>query len=170
MSAPTANCNAAPLQSGAIAPLLRPRRRSGKHAVPVQGVMTASPRPQEFIRPILIVEDDYLLAELLAEVLTFENCVADIASNGMEALDKLRTTEYEAIICDLMMPRVDGRALYEETVRSYPHLEHKFLFITGALAGRSGLTDFIHPTGNSLLLKPFDPDQFRAALRELLDR
>ncbi|NQU09482.1 response regulator [bacterium] len=132
--------------------------------------MTATPHSGEYIHPVLIVEDDYRLAELLAEVLTFENCVADIAGNGMEALDKLRTAEYEAIICDLMMPRVDGRAFYEETVRLFPYLQYKFLFITGAAASRSGLTDFIYATGNSLLLKPFEPGDFRTALRELLSR
>jgi DNA-binding response OmpR family regulator len=127
-------------------------------------------RPQEYFRPVLIVEDDYYLAELLSEVLTFDNCVAEIAANGMEALDKVRGAHYEAIICDLMMPRVDGEAFYKEVARLYPYLAHRFLFITGAASTRIGLTDFIYATGNPLLLKPFEPAEFRAALKEVLRR
>jgi CheY-like chemotaxis protein len=122
--------------------------------------MPKSTHPVEYIHRVLVVEDDYQLAELLSEVLTYENCTADIAANGMEALDSLRGADYEVVVCDLMMPRVDGEALYNEAVRQYPYLADKFLFITGNPARRGGLTDFIHRTGNTL----------RAALKELFER
>lgn len=127
-------------------------------------------RPKDFIRPVLVVEDDHDLADLLAEVLTYENCTADVASNGMEALERLRGADYEAVICDLMMPRFDGEALYREVARHYPHLADRFLFITGNAARRGGLTDYIYSTGNTILEKPFEMEQLRAALQELFRR
>jgi CheY-like chemotaxis protein len=127
-------------------------------------------RPIQLIRHVLVVEDDYELADVLAEVLTHENCVPDHASNGMEALSKLRSTHYDAIICDLMMPRVDGQAFYGQVAKDYPYLANQFLFITGQASRKAGLTDFITRTGNALLEKPFDIDQFRAALQELFVR
>jgi len=127
-------------------------------------------RPVQIIRHVLVVEDDYELADVLAEVLTHENCVSEHASNGMEALGKLRSTDYDAIICDLMMPRVDGQAFYNQVAKDYPHLAERFLFVTGQASRKAGLTDFITRTGNALLEKPFDIDEFRAALQELLAR
>lgn len=132
--------------------------------------MAEPERRKEYINRVLVVEDDYELAELLREVLTYENCTAEVASNGMEAMEKLRGADYEAIICDLMMPRVDGEALYNEVTRQYPYLSERFLFITGQAVRKSGLTDFIHRTGNRLLEKPFEVDELRAALKELFHR
>jgi two-component system, cell cycle sensor histidine kinase and response regulator CckA len=127
-------------------------------------------RTVQIIRHVLIVEDDYELADVLSEVLTHENCVPDHAPNGMEALSKIRSTHYDAIICDLMMPRVDGKAFFDQVIKDYPHLSDQFLFITGQSARQAGLTDFIMRTGNALLEKPFNIDEFRAALQELLTR
>ena len=127
-------------------------------------------RSVQLIRHVLVVEDDYELADVLAEVLTHENCVPDHAPNGMEALTKIRSTHFDAVICDLMMPRVDGRAFYDQVAKEYPYLADHFLFITGQASAKAGLTEFISRTGNALLEKPFDIEQFRAALRELFDR
>ena len=69
---------------------------------------------------VLVVDDDHDLAELLREVLTYDNCEVDIATNGMEAMDRLRTGEYDVVVCDLMMPRVDGEVLYNDVVRQIP--------------------------------------------------
>ena len=132
--------------------------------------MTESQPPVQQMRLVLVVEDDLQLADLLAEVLVYENCTPDVVSNGMEALDKVRTTSYDAIICDLMMPRVDGQALYEEVTREMPYMADKFLFITGQASHKGGLSDFISQTGNRLLEKPFEMDDLRSALREVFDR
>lgn len=127
------------------------------------------PRAQ-IIPRVLVVEDDNQLAEILGEVLTYENCTADLSGNGIEALDKLRSADYDAVICDLMMPRLDGKALYREVIKEFPHLAEKFLFITGQASHHAGFSDFVLHTGNTLLEKPFDIELFRTALREMLAR
>ncbi|HUJ73028.1 MAG TPA: response regulator [Verrucomicrobiae bacterium] len=119
---------------------------------------------------VLVVDDDYDLAQLLREVLTYENCEAEIATNGMEALDCLRTGDYEAVICDLMMPRIDGQALYDEVVRDFPHLANRFLFVTGQASRKAGFSDFVSRTGNQIIEKPFDIQALRLAVRELFQR
>jgi CheY-like chemotaxis protein len=132
--------------------------------------MATPSKPQMVMRPVLVVEDDHELAELLREVLTYENCAVDVAGNGLEALDKLRTANYDAVVCDLMMPVMDGQTLYKETCDRLPYLADRFLFVTGQASARAGMSDFIFRTGNRLLEKPFEIDQLRAALRELLSR
>jgi len=132
--------------------------------------MPETPRPVQIVHRILVVEDDYELASLLNEVLIRENLTPEIAGNGMEALEELQTTDYQAVICDLMMPRIDGEALYREAAERYPYLASRFLFITGEASHHAGFADFVYRSGCSLLEKPFDIEQLRAALKEMLAR
>ena len=119
---------------------------------------------------VLVVDDDHDQAELLREVLTFENCEVEVASNGMEALDRLRTGEYEAILCDMVMPRVDGETLYNDVVRDFPHLANRFLFVTGQSSRMARFCDSVTRAGNYVIEKPFDIQALRAAIRDTLSR
>ena len=132
--------------------------------------MAEAKRTEQIMRRVLVVDDDYDLARLLREVLTYENCEAEIATNGMEAMDSLRTGDYDAVICDLMMPRVDGEALYTEAVQDFPHLTNRFLFVTGQASRKAGFTDFVSRTGNHFIEKPFDIQALRQAIRELFQQ
>ncbi len=126
--------------------------------------------PIQIVRHVLIVEDDFELADVLAEVLTHENCTSEHASNGMEALSKLRGANFDAVICDLMMPRVSGEAFYHQVAKDFPYLSDRFLFVTGHASRQAGLADFIARTGNTLLGKPFDIEPLRVALRDVFAR
>ena len=132
--------------------------------------MAEPSRPTQVVHRVLVVEDDYELADLLSEVLTYENYTADLAANGMEALEKLRGADYEAIICDLMMPLMDGETFYNQATKQFPYLADRFLFITSQASRRGGFADFVFRTGNSLLEKPLEMEKLRAALKELLQR
>jgi two-component system cell cycle sensor histidine kinase/response regulator CckA len=122
------------------------------------------------MRRVLVVDDDYDLAQLLREVLTYDNCEVEIATNGMEAMDLLHTSEFDAVICDLMMPRVDGEALYNDVVRQFPFLADRFVFVTGQASLKAGFSDFVGRTGNALIEKPFDLAAFRAAVQDAIRR
>lgn len=126
--------------------------------------------PKRVVHRVLVVDDDHDLAELLREVLTYENCEVDIAVNGMEAMEQLHARDYEAILCDLMMPRVDGEALYSDVTRQFPYLGDRFLFITGQASRKAGFSDFIYRTGNYLIEKPFEIQELRRAIREIFQR
>ena len=119
---------------------------------------------------VLVVDDDHDLAELLREVLTYENCEVEVAPNGMEAMERLHAGDYEAILCDLMMPRMDGEALYGEVSQQFPYLADRFLFVTGQASRKAGFSDFIYRTGNHLIEKPFEIQELRRAVCELFQR
>ncbi len=136
----------------------------------VSSAMNETTRPRQVMRRVLVVDDDYDLAQLLREVLTFDNCEVDIATNGMEAMDRLRAEEYDAVVCDLMMPRVDGEVLYNDVVRQYPFLANRFIFVTGQASRKAGFSDFVERTGNYLIEKPFDLTAFRAAVQDTVQR
>src|SRR5438477_3866077 len=60
-------------------------------------------------KKILIVEDDYILAESLSLILSGEGYMVAIAPNGSEALQRLRSPERpHLILLDLMLPQMDG--------------------------------------------------------------
>ena len=132
--------------------------------------MTETPIPQRITHRVLVVDDDYDLAELLREVLTYENCDVQTASNGVEAMNCLYAGDYALVLCDLMMPRMDGQALYDNVVREFPHLAECFVFITGQASNKNGFIDFVERTGNRLLEKPFDMQELRRVVCEILPR
>ena len=60
---------------------------------------------------ILVVEDEQDLNRILAKTLTAEGYSVDACFDGMEALDYLEGAEYDAVVLDVMMPRMDGFSL-----------------------------------------------------------
>jgi CheY-like chemotaxis protein len=65
-------------------------------------------------RPVLIVEDDADLREMMAQLLTLEGYHIDTAANGREALEYLNEAPRpDVILLDLMMPKLDGFGVIE---------------------------------------------------------
>ena len=60
------------------------------------------------LKAILVVDDDQQLASALQWILADENFLVDIAFDGEEAILKVKAHEYDAVICDLMMPKLRG--------------------------------------------------------------
>ena len=63
---------------------------------------------------VLVVDDHAITREPLARLLRIEGFEASVASNGFEALDKIRSSPPDIILLDLMMPKMDGVALLTE--------------------------------------------------------
>jgi CheY-like chemotaxis protein len=72
------------------------------------------------MRKILLVEDDDVLRETYATILSTEPYLLDAAANGREALDKCNVTTYDLILLDLMMPVLDGVGFLEKFVPASP--------------------------------------------------
>jgi len=71
---------------------------------------------------ILVVDDEQLLRDLLAKILTREGYRADTAVDGVEALEKLSQNRYHLIVSDIRMPRLNGFELLKEVKQKYPEL------------------------------------------------
>lgn len=59
-------------------------------------------------RKALVVDDDVAIRQLVSKVLEREQFVVDRAGDGADAIDKLQYNEYNLVLLDLNMPRVDG--------------------------------------------------------------
>jgi CheY-like chemotaxis protein len=115
-------------------------------------------------RPILLVEDDRDIREILAETLEEEGFDVVTAENGRMALDEIRGTSSSpsAILLDLMMPVMDGYAFLEERRRD-PALAS----IPVAIITAGDRVDMERIGGIPILAKPIDVPQLIRVLRDL---
>lgn len=110
--------------------------------------------------PILIVEDDPVIRELLLDLLEIEGFTAIAVENGVEALRSVRQNEPALILLDLNLPLLDGEAVLRELQRT--EVEVPVLLMTADPRGRllsasRGISGFIP--------KPFDVDDLIVAIR-----
>src|SRR4051794_29134325 len=106
------------------------------------------------LRAVLVVDDDKQLASALQWILADENFLVDVAFDGEEALLKVKAHDYDAIICDLKMPRLQGDEFYLRAKEIRPALADRFIFITG-FAADSNIALFFNKHDVKYLVKPF---------------
>ncbi|MGD1850113.1 MAG: response regulator transcription factor [Cyanophyceae cyanobacterium] len=116
---------------------------------------------------ILIIDDDPNLILLVKDYLEFHGYVVTTASNGLEALKILDDMVPDMIICDVMMPEMDGYSLVK-SVRQNPKtnwIPVLFLSAKGQSQDRvRGLT-----TGADIyMVKPFEPEELVAQVESSL--
>lgn len=116
---------------------------------------------------ILVVEDDARLAEMLTEALTDCQYVVDRASDGEMAWDWVRGQEYDAIVLDLTLPKLDGISFCQRL------RQHNAALPVLMLTARDTIADKI--TGldagaDDYVVKPFDLQELMARIRALLRR
>ena len=116
---------------------------------------------------VLLVEDERALAAAVADALTEAGLEVDQASDGEEALARIREKTYDAIVCDLKMPRVDGMTFYRAIAAATPTLARRVIFVTGDVAGTDA-ERFFEESGCRWLAKPFRLGDLLRAVREAL--
>ena len=81
---------------------------------------------------ILVVDDQPLVAALIADLLALEGYEVETAKNGREALEKIAGRSYDLILSDLQMPELDGVGFYHELERQRPSLLPRLAFVSGS--------------------------------------
>ena len=61
---------------------------------------------------VLIVDDEILIRNIIKEYCHNEGYITDEAEDGLEAIEKVKNNNYDIIILDLMMPKLDGYSCY----------------------------------------------------------
>ncbi|MBN1610190.1 MAG: hybrid sensor histidine kinase/response regulator [Polyangiaceae bacterium] len=109
------------------------------------------------IARILIVDDDRLVARSLARALRPHK--TEIASGGRAALDRLcdEPDGFDAVLCDVVMPDMDGVELFRLVREKHPTAAGKFIFVTGAATSQAqAFLDGIH---HPRVHKPVHPEE-----------
>ena len=123
--------------------------------------------PEVWRKKILVVEDFEPIAEFLKTLLTDDGAV-EIARDGAEGLEKIKSTYFDAIISDVDMPRMDGIEFYKEASVSAPEIGGLFLFYTSDISQERKA--FFEQHGLRFLQKPASIEDIKQAFHEIFKR
>ena len=116
---------------------------------------------------ILIIDDEKAIRKTLSEILSFEGFVIDEAADGAEGVKKIKDNNYDCILCDIKMPKMDGMEVLEQSKELKPDIP--FIVISGhgnietaVEAVKKGAFDFIS--------KPPDLNRLLITIRNAMDK
>lgn len=120
-------------------------------------------------RSVLIVDDEEFVRQLMQEVLRrCFSCRIEIASDGEEAVEKLRSESFDLVLTDIRMPRLDGLQLRRWIAEHRPELAERVIFVTGNAGTLDLDTGLDRVTGTTVIRKPFTVDAVVGACRPYL--
>ena len=116
---------------------------------------------------LLYAEDEAAMSEAVADILTFHKYSVDVVDNGQDALDYAKTEEYDGIILDIMMPRMDGLTVLRKLRSEGNHTPVLLLTAKAEVADRIEGLDL---GADDYLPKPFVMEELLARVRVMLRR
>jgi CheY-like chemotaxis protein len=112
---------------------------------------------------VLLAEDNEATCTLITALLQNEFSV-DIASDGNEAIEKVKHRQYAAILLDLLMPVADGYSVLDFLSQERPEVLARVLVVTASLSAREMQRVRAYKV-NGLVAKPFEVDALYNAVR-----
>jgi len=128
---------------------------------PARGPATLAP-----VSRILVVDDEPDVAEFVELVLRAEGHEVETVHSGRAALARLARDTYDLIVCDLHMPEVDGREIYQ-VIQHRPAPRPPVLFVSG-YHDSDEYESFLRAGRLPALAKPFTVDALRESVGRLL--
>ena len=116
---------------------------------------------------LLLVDDDALIVELLLVRLQAQGYEVRTAENGEVAYEAAQAFAPHVIICDVVMPKVDGPTFCRRMRAE--HNDVPFLFLTAKCQPRDKV-EVLSAGADDYLVKPFDPQELNARLTAILRR
>lgn len=113
---------------------------------------------------VLIVDDNDATCTLVSAILHREFAV-EVASDGSEAVEKLKSRDYSAILLDIRMPVLDGYGVLEFIKTHRPELFSSTLVVTGALSARELERVRAYPVCG-VVAKPFEVETLLSVVRQ----
>jgi CheY-like chemotaxis protein len=117
-------------------------------------------------RRVLIVDDDPDIRLLLATALRQKALIIEEATDGREAIERLKQNAYSVVLLDLMMPHVDGLSVLDAIKTDLPN-PPVVLVVTGA--SRSLIEQVDTARIHGVIRKPFDPIEVAAIVAACAD-
>lgn len=117
------------------------------------------------MKQILLIEDDHSIIELLAEALSDHNFRVDVATDGQAGWDFVESSDYDLLLLDVLLPKVDGISLCRR-LRSHGY-GMPILMLTARDTRRDRLAG-IEAGANDYLVKPYKLKELLARIRNLL--
>jgi signal transduction histidine kinase len=142
---------------------------SGRKLPPAPVTRARASESVEAVRgaAVLIVEDEAALAAAVADALRGAGYLVEYAGDGEEALVKIAARTFDAVVCDLRMPRLDGQTFHARLTAQFPLLATRVVFVTGDVAGTDA-ESFLEQSGCRWLAKPFRLADLLRTIKEVL--
>jgi DNA-binding NtrC family response regulator len=114
------------------------------------------------MRKILVVDDDAMVRRNLSALLTQSGYDTDEAADGLEALEKLNQRTFDLVLSDIVMPRMDGLALFEHIGSNGPGT--RSIAMTGYFQS-DGASRFIAAGAHDFIGKPILLDELLSKIQ-----
>lgn len=116
---------------------------------------------------ILVIDDERAIRNTLKEILEYEKYQVELAENAKQALDLIKSNEFELILCDIKMPEMDGLELLPLLIEAHPDTPVVMIsghgnIDTAVEAIKKGAYDFIE--------KPLDLNRLLITIRNAMDK
>src|SRR5919205_2611181 len=116
---------------------------------------------------ILIIDDEKAIRKTLTEILSFEGYKIEEAADGEEGLKKFKEKTFDAVLCDIKMPKIDGLEFLQKAVETNPDVPIIMISGHGTIetaveAVKKGAYDFIQ--------KPPDLNRLLITIRNAIER
>ena len=118
-------------------------------------------------KKILVVDDEESLLQMIKEELARHSYDVVTVLNGESALREIRAQKFDAVVCDLKMPGLNGRQVYERLREDNVEISRRMVFVTGDIIGDQ-LKDFLETEKRPCLTKPFSLADLRQAVKDTL--
>ena len=118
---------------------------------------------------VLVVDDDPQVLRLLRVNFELEGYDVASASSGEEALDAIAAERPDVLVCDIMMPGIDGLEVVRR-LRADPETSSLPVVMVSAKAQQTDLARGQEAGADAYVTKPFDPQDLLDAVADLLKR
>jgi len=116
---------------------------------------------------ILVIDDERSIRNTLKDILEYEKYEVDLAEDGIKALEKVKTAEYDIILCDIKMPGMDGIEVLEKLGEFTP--DTPVVMISGH-GNIDTAVDSIKKGAFDYIEKPLDLNRLLITIRNAMDK
>lgn len=114
---------------------------------------------------ILIIDDEEIILRSCLRIFTEKEYQVETAANGMAGIRKIEEGEYDLLILDLMMPKMNGLEVLQRVKASHPEI--CVIMVTG-LAQDESAVKAMAMGAYAYLPKPFDPEELKLVVQRAL--
>lgn len=121
------------------------------------------------MKRILLIEDNESVRENTAEILELANYEVETAENGKKGVEKAKSQHFDLIICDIMMPELDGYGVLHILNKDPKTSSIPFVFLT-AKAEKADFRHGMNMGADDYLVKPFEETDLLTAIELRLEK
>jgi DNA-binding NtrC family response regulator len=119
------------------------------------------------IAKVLVVDDEEIARKNLDHILQKEGYIVVMAASGAEALEKMKTSNFDVVLTDIRMENISGIDVLEKTKSRYPETE---VIMVTAYASTDSATETLKKGAFQYIAKPFKISEIRVTVKQAIEK